>query len=99
MKLLEKDVQLAVVQFARDKGCLAYKWSSMSSIGIPDYLFFYKKSLLLIEFKAPGKKITRFQYLVHEKLFGQGWQVTVIDDIQKGKDLVTSFITKRDQVL
>ncbi len=90
-KLLEGDVQKTIVDYARNAGCIAYKWSSMSVKGVPDYLIFYKRKLVLVEFKAPGKVPTPLQGLVHKRLLAQGWVVYVIDDIENGKFLIDNL--------
>jgi hypothetical protein len=51
-------------------------------------MYFRKGSLVIIEFKAPGKKATPYQQAIHRRLLAVGWTVHVIDDIEKGKALL-----------
>lgn len=86
----ERDVQHAVVQHARSKGWMAIKWEPPPNHGgLPDYLFFRSGNVLMIEFKAPGKKQRDRQRAVAEIFEKHGFPVHVIDDITKGKQLVT----------
>jgi len=43
---------------------------------------------MLVEFKAPGKHPTKLQNHIHKKLKDVGFEVHVIDDIDRGKELL-----------
>ena len=84
----ESVVEKKVTDFAKAHGWLSYKWVSPSQRGVPDRMYFRKGSLLLIEFKAPGKKATPYQEAIHRRLAAVGFTVHIIDDIEKGKELL-----------
>jgi hypothetical protein len=46
--------------------------------------------VFFIEFKAPGKTPTKLQLKTHERIEAQDISVFIIDDIEKGKNLVDS---------
>lgn len=86
--MIEKEVQEKVCVYARSQGWLAFKWASVSfygSKGVPDFLFFKDGKLLIVEFKASGKKPTRIQENVHAALKEHGFVVHVISSLEEGK--------------
>ena len=84
----EKYIETRVCEFAKKRGWLVYKWSSPNNRGVPDRIFVRDRIVILIEFKAPGKKPTPLQNRTHEKLRAEGMEVYVIDNINDGKDLL-----------
>lgn len=83
--MFERDVQSRCVRFARLSGVIAHKFSSESHRSVPDYLFLYRGMSYFVEFKAPGKRATKAQLREHRKLRGQGFFVSVVDDVDAGK--------------
>jgi len=86
--LRESVVEKKVTDYAKSQGWLSFKWVSPSQRGVPDRLYFRKGSLVIVEFKAPGKKATPYQQSIHKRLLAAGWTVHIIDDIEKGKELL-----------
>jgi hypothetical protein len=43
---------------------------------------------MIVEFKAPNKKPTPYQQASHRRLEAVGWEVHIIDNIDKGKALL-----------
>jgi hypothetical protein len=43
---------------------------------------------MIVEFKAPNKKPTPYQQAIHRRLEAVGWEVHIIDNIDKGKALL-----------
>ena len=84
----ESYIEKKVTQIAKANGWLAYKWVSPSQRGVPDRLYFKKGTLLIVEFKAPGKKPTLYQQAIHRRLAAVGWHVYIVDNIDKGKVLL-----------
>ena len=84
----ESYIETKVTQAAKANGWLAYKWVSPSQRGVPDRLYFKKGNLVIVEFKAPGKKPTPYQQAIHRRLAAAGWEVHIIDNIDKGKELL-----------
>lgn len=86
--MLESKIEAIVTKHAKANGWLAYKWTSPANRGVPDRLYFKAGQLVIIEFKAPGKKPTALQTHVHTLLKAQGFWVHVIDNIEEGKQLL-----------
>lgn len=86
--MLESKIEATVTRYAKLNGWLAYKWTSPSNRGVPDRLYFKDGQLVIVEFKAPGKRPTPLQGSVHAKLSAQGFEVHIIDNIEEGKKLL-----------
>lgn len=86
-RLRESHIEAAVNRYARDRGWLAFKWTSPSQRGVPDMIYFKEGECLMIEFKAPGKKPTLYQEAIHRRLKAHGFHVYVVSDIDQGKTL------------
>jgi hypothetical protein len=94
-KLLEKDVQKQCVDWALARGYWARKFSSMTQVSVPDYLF-AKNDLgnggnlmkFAVEFKAPGKKATPAQEDEHSAMEAAGWRVYLCDDFAVFQNIV-----------
>ncbi len=86
-KVLESQIRIKVIEEARKNGWLHRKWSSPGHRGVPDDLFFKKKKMIMIEFKRPGEKPRAQQRKTHTSLKREGFQVHVIDNIERGKKL------------
>ena len=84
----ESVVEKKVTDYAKANGWLSYKWVSPSQRGVPDRMYFKNGSLVIVEFKAPGKTATPYQLAIHKRLAAVGFTVHVIDDIEKGKELL-----------
>ncbi len=85
----ESVIEKKVAAYAQRHGWLAYKWTSPNYRAVPDRLYFKAGMVLLVEFKAPGKRPTKLQANVHRKLKEEGFSVHVIDRIETGKQLFT----------
>ena len=83
--MLEKDIERKVCEYARSKGCLAYKFTSPNRAAVPDRLFIFKGKVWFIEFKAPGKQATKPQLREHSILATHFLDVFVIDSVEQGK--------------
>lgn len=83
----ESTIEKQITLYAKQQGWISYKWSSPNSRGVPDRLYFKAGIVLLVEFKAPGKKPTKLQTNIHQKLRANNFIVHVIDSIETGKQL------------
>jgi len=93
--MLEKTIEKAVCDYAKEKGCLVYKFSSPGHAAVPDRMFILPGGrMFMIEFKAPGKIPTPAQNREHMRLGSFGVNVYVIDDTQLGKQTVDHEITQ-----
>ena len=85
----ESYIEKKVSDIARQNNWLSYKWVSPSQKWVPDRLFFKDWVLIIVEIKAPKKKPTKGQILVHKALENAGFNVHVIDSVSKGEKLFT----------
>lgn len=81
-------IQKPVVAHARATGWLAWKMKIEGRNGCPDFWFFKDGSLLIVEFKAPGRQPSVQQRLRANDLLTHGFQVFVIDNAQAGISLL-----------
>jgi hypothetical protein len=88
----ESYIEERVVKHARRKGWYCRKFTSPNHKAVPDYLFMKYSMAFLIEFKN-GKtlKATDLQVYEHERLAHFGMDVRIINDIQKGKELIAEW--------
>ncbi len=87
----ESEIEKSVCSYARQLGWLEYKWSSPGNNGVPDRMFFRNGFIFFIEFKATGKDARKLQKAIHRLIRKAGFQVYVINDIEKGEKLFDSF--------
>lgn len=78
---------------ARKLGVLTYKLVSPAQRGVPDRIFLGSGITLYIEFKATGEEPTKLQAKIHRDFEKVGVPVYVIDDIEKGKELIDAIFT------
>lgn len=87
--MLEKQIEDAVCRYAREKGMLAYKFTSPARSAVPDRLFIAPKGICFFcEFKRGGQNPTLAQNREHERLRQQGVSVFVIDNVPDGKAMI-----------
>lgn len=80
-------VQRPVVAHAKKRGWLAWKMKIEGRNGHPDYNFYKDGTLLMIEFKRPGGKLSEQQVRRIAELGRHGFMVHVIDNPDDGKAL------------
>lgn len=84
----ESEIEKKVSEYAKAKGWLVYKFVSPSQRGVPDKIFIGGGEIFFIEFKAPGKKPTKLQDKVFNKIRDELFGVYIIDDVEQGKKLI-----------
>ena len=90
--MLEKEIEAAVCKYARDKGWLAYKFTSPNRAAVPDRILITPLGrVIFVEFKREKMKPTAAQQREHERLTRQGCAVRVIDNVLAGKALVDAY--------
>lgn len=90
--MLEKKIEVAVKDYARSKGWLAYKFTSPGHIGVPDGLFISPKGFVLfMEFKQTGKQATAMQLREITRINEHKVIALVVDSIEQGKGLVDAY--------
>lgn len=87
----ESEIEKKVVEYAKAKGWLVYKFVSPSQRGVPDRIFIRGGEIYFVEFKAPGKKPTKLQNKVFSKIREELFEVYVIDGADRGKLLIDKY--------
>lgn len=84
----ESLIEKKICDAAKKAGWTVHPKAAIGTRGWPDRTFSKAKfdgmCLIFVEFKAPGKKPTRLQDHVHEKLRAKGYHVYVIDSVEAG---------------
>ena len=87
--MLEKEIETKVKEYARNKGWLAYKFTSPGHSFVPDGLFISPKGIVLfMEFKQLGKKPTPGQSREIARIIGHHTQCFVVDNAERGKEII-----------
>ena len=91
--MLEKQIEQKVCDYAKDQGCLVYKFTSPNRAAVPDRLFVLPTGrVFFIEFKRSGAKPTPAQDREHARLRGHNVAVYVVDDIEQGKRYIDLMV-------
>lgn len=91
--MLEKQIEAVVCKYARDRGVLAYKFSSPNRAAVCDRLFIAPGGRMwFCEMKREGQKPTPAQEREHQRLREQGVTVFVIDNVIDGKNMVNVMV-------
>ena len=89
LKMLEKQIEAAVCDYAKAKGLLAYKFTSPARMAVPDRLFILPNGrMFFCEFKRGGAKPTESQAREHIKLRQHNVNVFVVDNVLSGKEMI-----------
>ena len=92
MKRREASIQLAVVSYARNRGCLAWKLSAANNSGVPDYIFLFRGAVWFAEFKREDGKPSRLQQYRIADLRKRGYTVELINSVENGQRYVDQQI-------
>ena len=91
--MLEKQIEADVCAYARNKGVLAYKFTSPARAAVPDRLFIGPDGhVWFCEFKREGQKPTSAQDREHTRLRQQKVNVFVIDNVIEGKLMIDVMV-------
>ena len=91
--ILEKDIEVAVKEYARSRGCLAYKFVSPGHAFVPDCLIIAPDGqVMFIEFKRLGGKATAGQLREMARIKTRNVVAVVVNDIQSGKQWVDVMV-------
>lgn len=87
--MMERDIEKAVCDYAKEKGMLVYKFSSPNHVGVPDRLFLMPLGkAFFIEFKAKGGKPTPMQEREAARMQEKHFHVYLIDSMEAGKEVI-----------
>lgn len=82
--MLEKKIEAHLVKRIKDKGGIAYKFTSPQRRSVPDRLVLLPGGWqCFVELKATGQKPTRLQAREHQHLRTLGFTVLVIDSVEE----------------
>lgn len=84
-KLLERQIQKKVADYAKSKGFYAKKLATTNAKGFPDYIFIYKGLISFVEFKSSTGELSELQKREIQILRSHGAKVEVINDVEEGK--------------
>lgn len=91
--MLEKDIEKKICDYARNRGLLAYKFTSPARAAVPDRLFILPNGkMFFCEFKRGGQKPTEAQTREHDRLRKHKVLVFVIDNIDGGYSMIDSML-------
>lgn len=86
-------IENEVCDYAVEKGMLVRKFTSPGHRGVPDRIFLPDHApIFFVEFKAPNEPPRGDQIREHKRYRRLGHSVFVIDNVEKGKEVV-DFIT------
>lgn len=90
--MLEKQIESAVCDYAKERGLGVYKFTSPARAAVPDRMFIYKGRMFFIEFKREGQKPTPAQEREHHRLQQHQINVFVVDSIEQGKSTINLML-------
>lgn len=97
--MLEKDIEAKVCAYARERGLLAYKFTSPARAAVPDRLFVMPGGFMFFcEFKRQGQKPTPAQEREHKRLREYDVAVFVIDNVEDGLRMVNDMLRMTSQM-
>lgn len=85
----ESSIERKVCERAKGRGWLVFKWASPNHRGVPDRIFVKGGRVVFVEFKAPGRGLTRLQDHVRRQLEGEGVEYRVVDSVEDGDAALT----------
>jgi hypothetical protein len=82
--ILEKEIERRVSIHAKNQGWLSYKFTSPTTMGVPDRIYIKNGQVIFIEFKSPGKWLRAKQVDVIARMREKCAEVFVIDTVEGG---------------
>jgi hypothetical protein len=92
------DIQNPCIKWARGRGWWCKKFVSPANRSVMDYIIGKDCWVELVEFKAPGKKLTPAQAEEHEAARACGMRPVVFDNVEKFKQYVLQAEAKMSDV-
>jgi hypothetical protein len=91
--MLERNIEAKVCGYARERGLLAYKFTSPAHAAVPDRLFVLPNGrMFFCEFKREKQKPTPTQEREHHRLRQHKVSVFVIDNVDDGLRMVDEML-------
>ena len=88
-KASESDIERRLTIRVRMAGGMCLKFTSPSTRGVPDRIVLLPGGRIsFVELKAPGRKSTRLQRIMHERIRSLGFPVHVLDGMDQIEEVV-----------
>lgn len=92
--MLEKDIEKKLRDEVNKIRGIAYKFTSPGNSGVPDRLVLLPNGrIYFVELKRPGKEPTKLQRMQIARIQALGFDVRVIDTMQKVEDFIHEIQT------
>ena len=93
--MLEKHIEKKVCDYAKQQGCLVFKFTSPNNRSVPDRIIIAPGGKVgFLELKRPGNKPTPLQADTLRKLKEQGCHAGWTDSVEGGKQFVDTLIER-----
>lgn len=87
--MMEKTIEQALTRAVAGSGGMCLKFTSPSTRGVPDRIVLMPGGrIVFVEVKAPGRRPTRLQRIMHDRLRSLGFTVLVIDSMEGIREVV-----------
>lgn len=90
-RVLETDIEKAVVNEAKAHGWKSRKQASPNSRAASDRLFIRRGRVVFIEFKKPGGKIGKAQLKEHHDIIAHGGESYILDSMTEALRVLKCF--------
>ena len=90
----EKLLERKLVEKVKAKGGEAFKMLSQYHRGLPDRAVLFNGRAAFVEIKTTGKKPTKLQMRIKERLEQLGFEFYVIDNSEAIDDFINNFINR-----
>ncbi len=92
--MLEKDIEKKLREEVNKMQGIAYKFTSPGNSGVPDRLVLLPNGrIYFVELKRPGKEPTKLQRMQISRIRALGFDVRVIDTMQKVEGFIHEIQT------
>lgn len=87
--MLEKVLESKICKYAKSRGCVCWKFSSPSFVGVPDRILICPNGVVgFIEVKAKGKKPSTKQLHVMKLIKAMGVPVEWVDSLEDAQKFI-----------
>lgn len=89
--MLESKIEKDSVKEAAKHGWLSYKMLSQLNKGLHDRIFIGHGCIVLIEYKQPGKKLSKLQEKVHAEIARHGVETYVSTSVEETMSILRKY--------
>lgn len=85
----ESELERRLVTEVRKAGGMCLKFTSPSTRGVPDRIVLMPGGVMsFVEVKAPGRRPSRLQEVMHHRLRSLGFRVFVVDEVEGIREVI-----------